>query len=47
MAYKKGNIMTNKKRNFADDCWAVWVAGDDTSTVYINDSVCLFKEVVV
>ena len=44
---RNGNSMMNKKRRFADDGWAVWVAGDDTSTVYINDSVCLFKEVVV
>ena len=44
---RNGNSMMNKKRWFAVDGWAVWVAGDDTSTVYINDSVCLFKEVVV
>ena len=29
--------MQKKQRNFADDGWAVWVDGDDTSTVYIND----------
>ena len=29
--------MKNKQRNFADDGWAIWVDGDDTSTVYIND----------
>ena len=29
--------MANKLRKFADDGWAVWVDGDDTSTVYIND----------
>ena len=29
--------MSKKKRTFADDGWAVWVDGDDTSTVYIND----------
>ena len=29
--------MAKKKRKFADDGWAVWVDGDDTSTVYIND----------
>ena len=29
--------MAKKKRTFADDGWAVWVDGDDTSTVYIND----------
>ena len=31
--------MPNKRRKFADDGWAVWVDGDDTSTVYINDWV--------
>ena len=29
--------MAKKRRRFADDGWAVWVDGDDTSTVYIND----------
>ena len=29
--------MPNKERKFADDGWAVWIDGDDTSTVYIND----------
>ena len=29
--------MPKKQRKFADDGWAVWVEGDDTSTVYIND----------
>ena len=29
--------MFKKQRKFADDGWAVWVDGDDTSTVYIND----------
>ena len=29
--------MPKKERKFADDGWAVWVDGDDTSTVYIND----------
>ena len=29
--------MPTKQRKFADDGWAVWVDGDDTSTVYIND----------
>ena len=29
--------MSNKERRFADDGWAVWIDGDDTSTVYIND----------
>lgn len=26
-----------KKRNFADDGWAVWIDGDDTSTIYLNE----------
>lgn len=29
--------MPERKKRFADDGWAVWVDGDDTSTVYIND----------
>ena len=29
--------MPKKQRKFADDGWAVWVDGDDVSTVYIND----------
>ena len=29
--------MPKKQRKFADDGWAVWIGGDDTSTVYIND----------
>ena len=29
--------MSKKHKKFADDGWAVWVDGDDTSTVYIND----------
>lgn len=29
--------MPKKRRKFTDDGWAVWVDGDDTSTVYIND----------
>lgn len=29
--------MPKKQRKFADDGWAIWVEGDDTSTVYIND----------
>lgn len=29
--------MPKKERKFADDGWAVWVDGDDNSTVYIND----------
>ena len=29
--------MPKKQRKFADDGWAVWVDGDDTSTVYIQN----------
>ena len=29
--------MPKKERKFTDDGWAVWVDGEDTSTVYIND----------
>lgn len=29
--------MSKKQRSFADDGWAVWVDGEDTSTVYLND----------
>ena len=29
--------MPKKQRKFADDGWAIWVDGDDVSTVYIND----------
>ncbi|MBQ1261841.1 MAG: hypothetical protein IIY01_02805 [Clostridia bacterium] len=29
--------MSKKQRKYADDGWAIWVDGDDTSTVYIND----------
>ncbi len=29
--------MPKKERKFADDGWAIWIDGDDTSTVYIND----------
>ena len=29
--------MAKEQRKFADDGWAIWVDGDDTSTVYIND----------
>ena len=29
--------MAKKQKKFADDGWAVWVDGDDTSTVYLND----------
>lgn len=29
--------MAGKRKRYADDGWAIWVGGDDTSTVYIND----------
>ena len=29
--------MPKKQRKYADDGWAIWVDGEDTSTVYIND----------
>ena len=29
--------MAKKQRKFADDGWAIWIDGEDTSTVYIND----------
>jgi hypothetical protein len=29
--------MPKKQRKFADDGWAVWIDGEDVSTVYIND----------
>lgn len=29
--------MPKKHKKFADDGWAVWIDGDDVSTVYIND----------
>ena len=31
--------MSKKRRKFADDGWAVWVNGEDVTTVYINDWV--------
>ena len=29
--------MPKKQKKFADDGWAIWVDGDDISTVYINN----------
>ena len=29
--------MPKKQRTFADDGWAIWIDGDDTSTIHIND----------
>ena len=29
--------MPKKQRKFADDGWAIWIDGEDSSTVYIND----------
>lgn len=26
-----------RKKRFADDGWAIWVTGDDTSTIYLNE----------
>ena len=28
-----------KRKSFADDGWAIWVTGDDTSTFYLNEWV--------
>ncbi len=30
-------ILSKKNKFFADDGWAYWVDGDDTSTIYLND----------
>ena len=29
--------MEKKYKKFADDGWAIWIDGDDTSTIYLND----------
>ena len=29
--------MSKKQKRFADDGWAIWIDGDDTSSVYLND----------
>lgn len=29
--------MSKKQKKFVDDGWAIWVDGDDTSTVYVNN----------
>ena len=29
--------MSKKQRKFADDGWAVWIDGDDVSTIFLND----------
>ena len=29
--------MGNKKQKFADDGWALWIEGDDRSTIYLNE----------
>ena len=29
--------MGNRKRRFADDGWALWIDGDDISTIYLNE----------
>ena len=31
--------MSSKIRHFADDGWAVWIDGDEKSTVYFNEWV--------
>ena len=28
-----------KRKSFADDGWAIWITGDDTSTFYLNEWV--------
>ena len=28
-----------KRKSFADDGWAIWVTGEDTSTFYLNEWV--------
>ena len=28
-----------KRKRFADDGWAIWLTGDDTSTFYLNEWV--------
>ena len=33
----RGIVMSKKQRKFADDGWAVWIDGEDTSTIHIND----------
>ena len=30
-------MVENKKRKFAGDGWALWIDGDDRSTVYLNE----------
>ena len=34
---REKGTMGKKQRKYADDGWAIWIDGDDTSTVYIND----------
>ena len=34
---KAEGSMKNQQKSFADDGWAIWVDGDDVSTVYLND----------
>ena len=29
--------MSKKNKFFADDGWAIWVDGDDVSTIYLNN----------
>ena len=37
LSRKEPECMARKYKKFADDGWAVWIDGDDTSTIYIND----------
>mgnify|MGYP006923294412 CR=1 FL=1 len=30
-------ILSKKNKFFADDGWAFWIDGDDTSTIYLNN----------
>lgn len=43
--------MKNKRKSFADDGWALWVDGDDVSTLYLNDWLnpqgCSFVDVAI
>lgn len=29
--------MASKRKRFADDGWAIWIDGDDTTTIYLNE----------
>lgn len=34
---RNGEKMKNKRKSFADDGWAVWIDGENISSVYMND----------